>query len=191
VGWSDAIAAFGAAGADVFAVRFEPGQADRARDAVAQAARSMALEAAPLQAIQGAVGAALGRVFGLLDGLSVIAVLIAALGILNTLTMSVVERVRELGILRAAGMSARQVGRMVVVEAGILGLIGGVVGVTAGSVAGFLMVGWGSGFRAGWTPAWSLIGLALVLGLVVSMAASWYPARLAGRISIVRAVQFE
>jgi putative ABC transport system permease protein len=191
VGWKDATRSLGVAGADFFAVRFEPDQAAAARFSVEETARSLALEAAPLDAVEGAVGAALGRVFGLFDALALIAVLIAALGIVNTLTMSVVERVRELGILRAAGMSARQVGRMVVVEAGILGLVGGVVGVTAGSIAGFLMVGWGSGYRGDWAPAWSLIAVALLLGLVVSMLAAWYPARLAGRISIVRAVQFE
>jgi putative ABC transport system permease protein len=191
VGWKDATQSLGVAGADFFAVRFEPGQADAARSGVEETANTLALVAAPLDAVEGAVGAALGRVFGLFDALALIAVVIAALGIVNTLTMSVVERVRELGILRAAGMSAGQVGRMVVVEAGILGLTGGVIGVAAGSIAGYVMVGWGSGFRVAWAPAWPLIALALVLGLLVSMLAAWYPARLAGRISIVRAVQFE
>jgi putative ABC transport system permease protein len=191
VGWGDATNAFGIAGADFFAVRFDPSRAAAASDELAETARSLALEPAPLSAVEGAVSAALGRVFGLFDALTLVAVLIAAMGIVNTLTMSVAERVRELGILRAAGMSALQVARMVVVEAGILGLIGGVVGVAAGSLAGFLMLGWGSGFRLAWTPAWPLIAVALLLGLAVSMLAAWYPARLAGRISIVRAVQFE
>jgi putative ABC transport system permease protein len=191
VSWQDATRAFGVTGADFFAVRFQAGQAAAARSAMAETARSLALEPAPLTAVEGAVGDALGRVFGLFDALTLIAILIAAMGIVNTLTMSVVERVRELGILRAAGMSARQVARMVVVEAGLLGLVGGVVGVAAGSLAGFLMVGWGSGFRMPWDPSWSLMAGALLLGLVVSMLAAWYPARLAGRLSIVRAVQFE
>ena len=53
-----------------------------------------------------------------------IAVVVAALGIVNTLTMNVIERVREIGILRAAGMTRRQVWRSVVVEAGVVGLAG-------------------------------------------------------------------
>jgi putative ABC transport system permease protein len=191
VGWETATGAFGIAGADFFAVRFSRGAGEEARRALEDAARSVALEPAPLAAVEGAVSDALGRVFGLLDALSLIAILIASMGIVNTLTMSVVERVRELGILRAAGMSARQIARMVVVEAGILGLIGGIIGVVVGTLAGFLMVGWGSGFRMAWGPPWPIIFVALLIGLGASMLAAWYPARLAGRISIVRAVQFE
>ena len=65
---------------------------------------------------------------------------IAALGIVNTLTMNVIERVREIGILRAAGMTRRQVWRSVVVEAGVLGLAGALLGIVLGLVVGALMV---------------------------------------------------
>ncbi len=64
----------------------------------------------------------------------------AALGIVNTLTMNVLERVREIGVLRAAGMTRRQVWRSVVVEAGITGAIGAICGVVAGLLIGALMV---------------------------------------------------
>jgi len=70
--------------------------------------------------------------FGLLDALAVVALLVAALGIVNTLTMNVLERVREIGVLRAAGLARRQVWRMIVVEAAILGLVGAAVGAAAG-----------------------------------------------------------
>ena len=75
------------------------------------------LDPVPLDRIQGAVSDALDRVFGLFDVLSLVAVVVASLGIVNTLTMSVLERVREIGVLRAAGMTRRQVWRSVVVEA--------------------------------------------------------------------------
>ena len=84
--------------------------------------RESALEPTPLEPRRGAVDVALGRVFGLFDALAIIAVIVAALGIVNTLSMNVLERVRELGVLRAAGMTRTQVRRTVVVEAGILGL---------------------------------------------------------------------
>jgi putative ABC transport system permease protein len=126
------------------------------------------------------------------DALAAVAVLIAALGIVNTLTMNVIERVREIGILRAAGMTRRQVWRSVVVEAGVLGLAGALLGIVLGLVVGALMVVLAGGRLdvAGGIP-WSIIGLALVLGVVVAMLAAAYPARIASRLSIVRAVQYE
>jgi putative ABC transport system permease protein len=192
VGWADATSKFGVAGADFFGVRFAPGRESLARPALEAEARSLALESSTLDRVQGAVSDALARVFGLFDALALVAVLVAALGIFNTLTMNVIERVREIGVLRAAGMTRRQVGRMVAVEAGILGLLGAVLGASTGFVAATLMVVLaGGGVALPVDVPWSTIGLCLVLGVGLSMLAAWYPARLAARLSIVRAVQFE
>ena len=142
--------------------------------------------------VAGAVDAALGRVFGLFDALAIIAVIVAALGIVNTLSMNVLERVRELGVLRAAGMTRNQVRRTVVVEAGILGLSGSFLGIVTGLVAAALMIVLAGGtLRVGMGIPWSSIGLAALLGVGLSMLAAWYPARLASRLAIVRAVQHE
>ena len=192
VGWSDATTSLGVAGADVFALRFAPGAPASAQDALRSSATQLALEVVPLDRIEGAISDALGRIFGLFDALAAVAVLIAALGIVNTLTMNVVERVREIGILRAAGMTRDQVWRSVVVEAGVLGLAGALLGIVLGLVVGGLMVILAGGRLdvASGMP-WPIIGLALVLGVVVAMLAAAYPARLASRLSIVRAVQYE
>ncbi len=143
-------------------------------------------------AIEGAISDALGRIFGLFDALAAVAVVIAALGIVNTLTMNVIERVREIGILRAAGMTRRQVWRSVVVEAGVLGLAGAILGIVLGLVVGALMT-MVTGGRPDLTDGipWPVVGLALVLGVAVAMLAAAYPARIASRLSIVRAVQYE
>ena len=192
VGWSDATSLFGVLGADFFAIRFVPGAPPGTRTALEAAARTLALEPATLAAISGAISDALGRVFGLLDALALVAVLVAALGIVNALTMNVVDRVREIGVLRATGMTRRQVSRMVVVEAGMIGLVGALLGCLTGLAVGALML-----VMAGTAPAlpeglpWASIAVAVLLGVAVSMVAAYYPARLAGRISIVRAVQFE
>ncbi|MDQ6794842.1 MAG: FtsX-like permease family protein, partial [Chloroflexota bacterium] len=192
VGWDDATSKFGVAGADFFGVRYAAGRESVARPALEAVARSLALEPSTLDQVQGAVSDALSRVFGLFDALALVAVLVAALGIFNTLTMNVIERVREIGVLRAAGMTRRQVGRMVVVEAGVLGLVGAVLGVFTGLAVGALMVVLAGGAIE--LPAdvpWSTVALSLGLGVALSMLAAWYPARLAARLSIVRAVQFE
>jgi putative ABC transport system permease protein len=154
-------------------------------------ARDLALEPNPLERIAGAVDDALGRVFGLFDALALVAVIVAALGIVNTLTVSVLERVRELGVLRAAGMTTRQVRRTVVVEAGILGIIGAVLGIVTGLVAGGVLVVLSGGGPLILDPPWPSIVIAAILGIGISMIAAWYPARLASRLAIVAAVQHE
>jgi putative ABC transport system permease protein len=89
-------------------------------------------------------------------------------------------------------MTRDQVWRSVVVEAGVLGLAGALLGIALGLIVGALMVVLAGGRIdvAGGIP-WPIIGLALVLGVVVAMLAAAYPARLASRLSIVRAVQYE
>jgi putative ABC transport system permease protein len=192
IGWGDATTSLGVAGADVFALRFAPDAPATSRAALQTKADDLALEVVPLDRIEGAISDALGRIFGLFDALAAVAVLIAALGIVNTLTINVIERVREIGILRAAGMTRRQVWRSVVVEAGILGLAGALLGIVLGLVVGALMVVLAGGrVDVATGIPWSIIGLALVLGVVVAMVAAAYPARIASRLSIVRAVQYE
>jgi putative ABC transport system permease protein len=180
------------AGADAYAIRYEPDATAEQRAAVAGEARTVALEPVGLGEIQGAIGQALDRIFGLFDALALVAVIVAALGIVNTLTMNVLERVREIGILRAAGMTRRQVWRSVVVEAGVTGIVGAITGIVVGVVVGALMVVLGGGtLELAAAIPWGTVLLALVLGVTLAMLAAAYPARIASRLSIVRAVASE
>jgi putative ABC transport system permease protein len=192
VGWSDAQASFGVTGADFFAVRYEPGRESTARPVLDAAAVSYALEPNELARVSGTVGDALDRIFRLLDALALIAVLIAGLGMVNTFSMSVLDRVKEIGVLRATGMTSRQVWSMVVIEAGVLGMVGSFIGAVVGLVVGAVLVAWSSqGFGLAFDPPWLSIALALCFGVLVSITASIYPAGLASRLSIVRALQHE
>jgi putative ABC transport system permease protein len=192
MGWSDAVNQFGVAGADFYAVRYAPGQESSSRGALDAAASQYAFEANSLDRVQGTVGDTLDRIFRLLDALALIAVLVAGLGMANTYSMNVLERVREIGVLRATGMTSRQVWGMVVVEAGVLGIFGAIVGALVGLIAGALLVAWSSaGFSLAFEPPWATIAVAVAFGVLVSIAASIYPAGLASRISIVRALQHE
>ena len=89
------------------------------------------------------------------------------------------------------GMSRRQVMRMVVVEAAILGVVGVVLGSFAGIAAGALLLQLGGGFGAIASIPWWPIGVAAVLGLVLPAAAAIYPARVASRISIVQSLHYD
>jgi putative ABC transport system permease protein len=192
VGWPDALSQFGVTGADFYAIRYAPGRESTARAALDAAAIQYALEPNDLNRIQGTVGDALDRIFRLLDALALIAVLVAGLGMVNTLSMSVLERVREIGVLRATGMTARQVWGMVVVEAGLLGIFGSVVGVVVGMIVGAVLVlGSSGGFGLVFDPPWATIGLVLVFGILISIVASIYPAGVASRVSLARALQHE
>jgi putative ABC transport system permease protein len=190
VGWPDALGQLGVTGADAFAVRYRPDATAAERQAVDATASQLALEANPIDRIQGAVADALARIFGLFDALAIVAVVIAAFGIVNTLTMGVVERVRELGVLRAIGMSRGQARRMVVVEALVLGIVGIVLGSVAGVGVGAVMLALGGLSPAAGLP-WLPIGLAAALGLLLPVAAALYPSGLASRVSIVEALKFE
>ncbi len=191
LGWPDASGRIGVAGADVFAVRFAPDAPRDSHVALETVARSLALEAVPLGRIQGAVTDALGRVFGLFDALALVAVLVAGLGILNTLAMGVLERVREIALLRAIGMSRRQASRMVVVEGLVLGLVGTALGAVVGLAVGAVLLALSGGFDTSIALPWASILMAVGLGLAASIVASYYPSRLASRVSIVRALKVD
>jgi putative ABC transport system permease protein len=192
IGWTDASNEFGATGADFFAVRYDPGVEATARPMLDAAAVTYAFEPNQLDRVTGTVGDALDRIFRLLDSLALIAVVIAGLGMVNTFSMSVLERFREIGVLRATGMTRGQVWGMVVIEAGVLGLVGSFVGALVGLVVGAALVVWSSqGFALAFEPPWLSIALAVCFGFIVSIAASIYPAGLASRLSMVTALQHE
>jgi putative ABC transport system permease protein len=122
-----------------------------------------------------------------------VSVAVSAFGVVNTLSMSVFERTREIGILRAVGTTRLQVGRLVIDEGIVISLIGCLVGVALGSALGYLFVlGSGAGgfeidFYYPRLPALA----ALLSGLFIGVFAGLLPARSAARKSIVEAVQYE
>ncbi|MFQ5944833.1 MAG: FtsX-like permease family protein [Anaerolineae bacterium] len=143
---------------------------------------------------RGRVEALTDETFGLFNVLALIAVLVAALGVANTLLMNVLERIREIGVLRSLGMTRRQVGRMVRAEAAMLGALGAAFGLAVGvphSVAGMRLVNQMSGYRVDYVFPLAACLLSIVAVLLVSQLAALYPARRAARLNIVRAIQHE
>jgi putative ABC transport system permease protein len=127
-----------------------------------------------------------------LSVLLVLSVLIAVLGIVNTLALSVLERTRELGLLRAVGMSRRQVKRMVRVESVVIAVFGGLLGLAVGAVFGTALqralVNQGVTELA--FPVRQLLGY-LLLAAVAGVLAAWLPARRASRLNVLAAIAAE
>jgi putative ABC transport system permease protein len=188
VGWPDATGRLGVLGADAFAVQFEPGQEAAARPAVEETARAYALEPASLADAAGAIGASIDRRALLFAALAAVALLVAALGIVNTLAMNVLERVRELAVLRATGLTRRQTWRLIVLEAAILGLVGALLGALAGLATGAVLVQLAGGADVPYQAPWAAAAAALGGGIVLAVVAALYPAHLASRVEIVGAL---
>ena len=128
----------------------------------------------------------------LFTGLLFFAVIIAVLGITNTLTLSVYERTREIGLLRAVGMDRRQVRRMVRWEAVIVATFGALLGAGIGIVLGWSVVQAlaDEGLGAFSIPVGQVV-LALVLAAVAGVVAAIWPARKAARMNILDAISTE
>jgi putative ABC transport system permease protein len=125
--------------------------------------------------------------FGVLLGL---AILIALLGIANTLSLSVIERVRETALLRALGLTRGQLRRMLLTEALLMALLGITLGVALGTGFGWAMVdAFTRSAGAGvFSVPYTRIALYVVLGAVAGVAAAVLPARRAARSSMVAAM---
>jgi putative ABC transport system permease protein len=128
----------------------------------------------------------------LLQGLLWFVTLIALLGIANTQALSLIERRRELGLLRAVGMQRHQVTRMIRAETLVVGLLGTALGLLIGLAAAWLAVRALSGFPTGGlvVPAGGLLGSALV-AVLASLLAARMTARHATRINVLRAIALE
>lgn len=137
------------------------------------------------QAARGQVNQLLGILYGLL-GLSVV---IAALGIVNTLALSVFERTREIGLLRAVGMTRRQLRRTIGNEAVLTALFGAVLGTALGLTLGVLLqrVLRDQGLDTLALP-WGQVLSTFVLAGVVGLLAALWPAWRAARLDVIRAV---
>jgi putative ABC transport system permease protein len=131
----------------------------------------------------------LNSILNILYVLLALSVIVSVFGIVNTLVLTVFERTREIGMLRAIGMTRRQVRRMIRHESVITALIGGVLGIVLGIVLGGLLVA-RVDFIQFSLPLVSLIIFA-ILTIVVGILAAIFPARRAARLNVLEALQYE
>jgi putative ABC transport system permease protein len=133
-----------------------------------------------------------GQLLNLVYGLLALAIIVAILGVVNTLALSVVERTREIGLMRAIGLSRRQLRRMIRLESVVIALFGAVLGVLMG-------LGWGAaaqqilaleGMEVMEIP-WATIITVFIGAALVGLLAALVPAFRAGRMNILNAIATE
>jgi len=131
----------------------------------------------------------LSSILNILYVLLALSVVVSLFGIVNTLVLTVFERTRELGMLRAIGMTRRQVRRMIRHESVITALIGGVLGILLGIVLGGLLVARVE-FIEFSLPTTQLIVFA-IMTVIVGILAAIFPARRAAKLDPLKALQYE
>jgi putative ABC transport system permease protein len=124
-----------------------------------------------------------------------IAILVALLGLLNTLLIAVLERTREIGVLRAVGARRAQVAGSIVIESAMMGLAGAVMGLLFGIALSVVNIEVISLIHTGWRVDYELDGMAVLqlvgLSLLVAAVAAYLPARRAARQKITEALEYE
>jgi putative ABC transport system permease protein len=128
-----------------------------------------------------------------------LALIVASVGIVNTLVMAILERRREIGIMKAIGASDGDVKKLFFAEAGAMGILGGVVGVALGWSIG-QVINFGTNIYLKrqslppehfWAVPWWLVVLAIVFSFIVSFFSGLYPAGRAARLDPVQALRYE
>jgi len=182
----ESMALYLAPGADVSAVR---------RELIARAGADRVLYVMPNQSLRAQVLRVFDQTFRITGALQAIAVLVAVLGLVTTLTSLILQRSREIGVLRAVGTRRGQIRTMVLVESGLLGLTGTLLGCACGWLLALLLVHVINRQFFGWTIRLDLDPLvfvrAIVLMLAASLLAGIFPARLAARRHPAEALRME
>jgi putative ABC transport system permease protein len=177
-----------------FAVEVTPGTSPEAvRDAIDAKLGAKGIVATMNRELRDQLGEAMDESFAYTRAIEAAALGVGLLGLLSTLLMSLMERVRELGVLRAIGMSRFQLARMILGEAVLLGVIGGAVAAALGAYVAHLWVvsslatslGWFVTVHVPWMAVTTTLGAGLLVGVVAGLVSS----RRAARIEIREALE--
>ncbi|MEV1022361.1 FtsX-like permease family protein [Streptomyces sp. NPDC050264] len=179
---------------DQVMVKMSGGTSDATKDKLTKAlGENPAVKIQDRQDISNEVAQMFTLMLNMLYGLLAMAVIVAVLGVVNTLAMSVFERQQEIGMLRAIGIDRKGIKRMVRLESLVISLFGGVLGIGLG-----VFFGWAAGQLIGNAMPtyelilpWGRMSLFLTLAAVVGILAALWPARRAARLNMLAAIKAE
>ncbi|NLU75837.1 ABC transporter permease [Streptomyces sp. HNM0575] len=175
-------------------VKTKDGTSDSAKTSLERAmGNNPAVQVQDEKDVSESIAKAFTLMLNMLYGLLAMAVIVAVLGVVNTLAMSVFERSQEIGMLRAIGLDRRGIKRMVRLESLVISLFGGVLGIGLG-----VFFGWAAGRIVGLSLStytlvlpWDRLGIFLGLAAVVGMLAALWPARRAAKLNMLTAIKTE
>ncbi|MGW0845237.1 ABC transporter permease [Streptomyces sp. NPDC002787] len=175
-------------------VKTSAGASDTVKDRLEQAlGENPAIKIQDRQDLSDDVASMFTLMLNMLYGLLAMAVIVAVLGVINTLAMSVFERSQEIGMLRAIGLDRRGIKRMVRLESLVISLFGGVLGIGLG-----VFFGWAAGeLLASSLPTyelvlpWARMAVFLLLAATVGILAALWPARRAAKLNMLAAIKSE
>ncbi|MEV4922025.1 ABC transporter permease [Streptomyces roseoverticillatus] len=175
-------------------VKTKNGTSESVKDSLRKAlGDNPAIQIQTKQDISDGISKLINVLLNMLYGLLAMAVIVAVLGVINTLAMSVFERQQEIGMLRAIGLDRKGIKRMVRLESLVISLFGGVMGIALG-----VFFGWAAGdlIKKGINTyelvlPWGRMGLFLLLAAVVGVLAALWPARRAAKLNMLSAIKAE
>ncbi len=157
--------------------------------------RQQRLLVRPNRALRQEVLAIFDRTFAITAALRILATVVAFIGILNTLLLLQMEKQRELGILRALGLTGRQLWKLVMLETGLMGLVAGALAAPAGYTLALILIYVINQRSFGWTLQRALQPGAFVQALAISVGAALlagiYPARKLSKMPAAEAIRYE
>lgn len=161
-------------------------------DAQALLASEAVIQVATQSDIVGAIGVVFDQVTLFIGAIAVVSLIVGAIGIANIMFVSVTERTKEIGVLKAIGARNREILVMFLLEAALIGVVGSVIGVALGLGLGVVVV---SGIFAAEGVAvvlpYGFISIAVAVGVLVGVLAGFIPARKATRIQPIQALGYE
>ncbi|MBZ0168720.1 multidrug ABC transporter permease [Candidatus Methylomirabilis lanthanidiphila] len=184
-------------GADILAIYLQPGADEAAirRQLLVIAGEDGAIALNSNRALRVRVLEIFDNTFAVARALELIAILVGILGIFNVLWASVLSRRREIGVLRSVGATRAQLVRIILGEAGLLGLLAELLGLLAGIALSFILIHVINKQSFGWTIqfqfSWWIVVKSSIIALGAALLAGYLPARRAARLNIAEAVAYE